>query len=116
MSVEVESSPGLAEARAVPFRGTWELRGDVIHLTPFDDLRITVTMRTKDVEIRSGLAYVRIGAVAEFDIPADSAIAGVKASEGHSDCGGGKTRCVGETEYCCDSNRSVGSCKGGWTC
>lgn len=117
MPVKLESDPGLADERAVLFSGGWTYRGDIIELAPIEDRRIRVSMLREDVEFRNGSPYVRVGAQAQaIDIPEDSPVAAVKGDATHSDCSEHRTCCVGGTEYCCDTRKVVGDCKGFWSC
>jgi hypothetical protein len=117
MPVEVKFASALAQTRAVLFLGTWTEQGDTIELAPNVDPRITVVMHREDVEFRNGAPYVRVGAYAlSIDIPPDSLVLAIKGDTAIADCSGGRTCCIGGAEYCCETRKQVGECKGYWSC
>lgn len=101
------------------FSGKGYAYENIVILNPNNDLGIEITFSSNDVIIQ-GFEDIRVreGAVAlKIDIPSSSpAHFGQKKTSSHPACYNSYTMCLGGLEICCNTQVTLGSCHGSWTC
>lgn len=113
--VEVAREPARKE-QWVAFYGTAVRTGDWFVLRPHEDPMIEIYMSADNVATEGSPIVVRVGARAILiNIPTSSPVPIMKNLSTHPSCVG-QTSCLGRVETCCDDNRILGSCGGGWRC
>ena len=96
------------------FYGTAERIPSGWQLVPQDEQNVSINMRKDDVLMQGNVVLVRKGAFAfEISVPTASPARVTPQYRSRKMCQGGKSRCLGGIEYCCD-REAKDTCNGLW--